>query len=160
MTILDPRTLYTEMPSAVRKMDPRIMAKNPVMFVVEIGAVFTSILAIQHSTVFSWWIVAWLWGTVLFANLAEAIAEGRGKAQADSLRKTRTSSMARLLAPNGTESIVASSELTLGSIVVCEAGDLIPSDGEIIEGIASVDESAITGESAPVIVLVKLVLIA
>ena len=151
MTILDPRQLYTEMPSAMRKLDPRAMAKNPVMFVVEIGAVFTTVLAIQHSNVFTWWIVAWLWGTVIFANLAEAIAEGRGKAQADTLRKTRTSSMARLLSTDGSESIVASSELTLGSIVVCEAGDLIPSDGEIIEGIASVDESAITGESAPVI---------
>lgn len=151
MTILDPRQLYTEMPAALRKMDPRTMAKNPVMFVVEIGAMFTSVLAIQHSSVFSWWIVAWLWGTVIFANLAEAIAEGRGKAQADSLRKTRTSSMARFVAADGSESSVASGELTLGSIVVCEAGDLIPSDGEIIEGIASVDESAITGESAPVI---------
>ena len=98
MTILDPRQLYTEMPAAMRKLDPRVMAKNPVMFVVEIGALFTSALAIQHSNVFSWWIVVWLWGTVIFANLAEAIAEGRGKAQADSLRKTRTSSMARLLA--------------------------------------------------------------
>ena len=151
MTILDPSQLYTELPAAVRKMDPRTMAKNPVMFVVEIGAVFSSVLAIQHSSVFAWWIVAWLWFTVLFANLAEAIAEGRGKAQADSLRKTRTSSMARLLADDGTEKVVASSELTLGSIVVCEAGDVIPSDGEIIQGIASVDESAITGESAPVI---------
>ena len=139
MTILDPSQLYTELPAAVRKMDPRTMAKNPVMFVVEIGAVFSSVLAIQHSSVFAWWIVAWLWFTVLFANLAEAIAEGRGKAQADSLRKTRTSSMARLLADDGTEKVVASSELTLGSIVVCEAGDVIPSDGEIIQGIASVD---------------------
>ena len=151
MTILDPRTLYKETPAALRKMDPRVMAKNPVMFVVEIGAIFTTVLAISKSNVFSWWIVVWLWGTVLFANLAEAIAEGRGKAQADSLRKTRTSSIARLLASDGSETAVTSSELTLDSIVVCEANDLIPSDGEIIEGIASVDESAITGESAPVI---------
>jgi len=151
MTILDPHLLYSEVPSAMRKLDPRTMAKNPVMFVVEIGAVFTTVLAFQHSTVFSWWIVAWLWGTVLFANLAEAIAEGRGKAQAESLRKARTQSLARLLATDGSERTVSSSELTLGSIVVCEAGDMIPSDGEIIEGIASVDESAITGESAPVI---------
>lgn len=151
MTILDPRTLYKETPAALRKMDPRDMVSNPVMFVVEIGALFSTILAISNSNVFSWWIVVWLWGTVLFANLAEAIAEGRGKAQADSLRKSRTSTLARLLASDGSESSVASSELTVGSIVVCEANDLIPSDGEIIEGIASVDESAITGESAPVI---------
>lgn len=151
MTILDPRTLLKETPAALRKIDPRVMVKNPVMFVVEVGAIFTTVLAISNSNVFSWWIVAWLWGTVLFANLAEAIAEGRGKAQADSLRKTRTSSLARLLSPDGAEITVSSSELTLGSIVICEANDLIPSDGEIIEGIASIDESAITGESAPVI---------
>ncbi len=151
MTILDPRTILKETPAALRKIDPRLMAKNPVMFVVEVGAIFTTVLAINKSNVFSWWIVAWLWGTVLFANLAEAIAEGRGKAQADSLRKSRTNSLARLMALDGTETIVNSSELTLGSIVVCVANDLIPSDGEIIEGIASIDESAITGESAPVI---------
>jgi len=151
MTILDPRALYKELPAAVTKLDPRVMIKNPVMFVVEIGALFTSALAIQSSTVFSWSIVFWLWGTVIFANLAEAIAEGRGKAQADSLRKTRISLMARKIDDVCNESLVPSSELTLNDIVVCEAGDTIPSDGEIIEGIASVDESAITGESAPVI---------
>ena len=149
--VLDPRMLYTEMPSALRKLNPITLAKNPVMFVVEIGALLTSVLAVMHSNVFTWWIVVWLWGTVLFANLAEAIAEGRGKAQAESLKKARTQTMARKLTSGGKEITVSSAELTLGDLVVCEGGDTIPSDGEIIEGIASIDESAITGESAPVI---------
>lgn len=149
--ILDPRMLYTELPAALRKLNPITLVKNPVMFVVEVGAALTSILAVVHSDVFSWWIVIWLWGTVLFANLAEAIAEGRGKAQAESLKKARTQTLARKLGADGEEISVPSASLTVGDLVVCESGDVIPSDGEIIEGIASVDESAITGESAPVI---------
>ncbi len=150
-SVLDFRMLYGEMPSALKKLNPMTLAKNPVMFVVEIGAALTTVLAILHTNVFSWWIVVWLWGTVLFANLAEAIAEGRGKAQAESLKKARTQTMARKLTPDGNEISVSSAELTLGDLVVCEGGDAVPSDGEIIEGIASIDESAITGESAPVI---------
>ncbi len=149
--VLDPRMLYTEMPSALRKLNPLTLAKNPVMFVVEVGAALTTVLAIMQSNVFAWWIVVWLWGTVLFANLAEAIAEGRGKAQADSLKRARTQTLARKLGADGAEESVPSAILTIGDLVVCESGDVIPSDGEIIEGIASVDESAITGESAPVI---------
>jgi len=149
--VLDPRMLYTEMPSALRKLNPITLAKNPVMFVVEVGAVLTSVLSVMHSNTFSWWIAVWLWATVLFANLAEAIAEGRGKAQAESLKKARTQTLARKLSPHGIESSVSSADLTLGDLVVCEGGDTIPSDGEIVEGIASIDESAITGESAPVI---------
>lgn len=150
-SVLDVRMLYREMPSALKKLNPMTLAKNPVMFVVEIGAALTTVLAISHANVFSWWIVVWLWGTVVFANLAEAIAEGRGKAQAESLKKARTQTMARKLTPDGKEISVSSAELTLGDLVVCEGGDTVPSDGEIIEGIASIDESAITGESAPVI---------
>ena len=149
--ILDPRMLYTQMPSALKKLNPIAMTKNPVMFVVEIGAALTTGLAVLHSNVFSWWIVVWLWGTVLFANLAEAIAEGRGKAQAESLKKARTQTLARKLTLDGAEISVPSIDLTVGDMVVCESGDTVPSDGEIIEGIASIDESAITGESAPVI---------
>ena len=149
--ILDPRMLYTEMPAALKKLNPITLAKNPVMFVVEVGAALTSVLAIMHSNTFSWWIAVWLWGTVLFANLAEAIAEGRGKAQAESLKKARTETLARKLNPSGTEILLPSADLTVGDLVLCESGDTIPSDGEIIEGIASIDESAITGESAPVI---------
>lgn len=149
--VLDPRMLITEMPSALRKLNPITLAKNPVMFVVEVGATLATMIAFSQSNVFSWWIVVWLWGTVLFANLAEAIAEGRGKAQAESLKKARTQTLARKLGAGGLEESVPSASLTIGDLVVCESGDVIPSDGEIIEGIASVDESAITGESAPVI---------
>lgn len=136
---------------AVRKLDPRIQIKNPVMFVVLAGTVVTLISSIANPSVFAWLVTVWLALTVLFANFAEAMAEGRGKAQADTLRKARTSTDARLLTPSGAERQVAAAELNTGDIVVCEAGDVIPSDGEIIEGAASIDESAITGESAPVI---------
>ena len=136
---------------AFKKLDPRIQIKNPVMFVVLIGTIVTLIEAIVHPGLFVWSITAWLFGTVLFANFAEAMAEGRGKAQADTLRKMRAETEARRLDENGKEVRVPASALTKGDRVVCEAGDLIPSDGDIIEGIASVDESAITGESAPVI---------
>jgi len=136
---------------AVRKLDPRVQVKNPVMFVVLIGTVVTLVDSVAHSSVFTWSITAWLALTVLFANFAEAMAEGRGKAQADTLRKMRSDTMARRLASDGTEELVAAAELATGDLVVCEAGDVIPSDGEIIDGVASMDESAITGESAPVI---------
>jgi len=136
------------------KLHPKVQMKNPVMLVTMIGAILTSIYVIfgigHGSKIFEVQIAIWLWFTVLFANFAEAIAEGRGKAQAESLKKTRTKTLARLLVDNK-EIKVSAAELKKGNIIICEAGDLIPGDGEVIEGIASVDESAITGESAPVI---------
>ena len=143
--------LLTSLPDAMRKLDPRVMARNPVMFVVEVGAVLSTVLAVGQATVFAWSVVVWLWLTVLFANLAEAVAEGLGKAQAASLRRTRTETTARRLADDGAESDVPAPELRLGDRVVVEAGQVIPGDGDVVEGVASVDESAITGESAPVI---------
>jgi K+-transporting ATPase ATPase B chain len=137
---------------SVRKLDPRVQVKNPVMFVVLIGTIVTLVESAAHSSVFAWSVTVWLALTVLFANFAEAVAEGRGKAQADTLRRMRSDTEARRLVDGGhREQRVAAAELAKGDLVVCEAGDLIPSDGEIIEGVASVDESAITGESAPVI---------
>jgi potassium-transporting ATPase ATP-binding subunit len=137
---------------SVRKLDPRVQVKNPVMFVVLIGTIVTLVESAAHSSVFAWSVTAWLALTVLFANFAEAVAEGRGKAQADTLRRMRSDTEARRLVDGGhREERVAAAELAKGDLVVCEAGDVIPSDGEIIEGVASVDESAITGESAPVI---------
>ena len=121
------------------------------MFVVLVGTVVTFIESIAHPGIFDWSITIWLFLTVLFANFAEAVAEGRGKAQADTLRRMRSETEARRLRDDGTEERVAAAELRKGDLVVAEANDIIPSDGEIIEGIASVDESAITGESAPVI---------
>ena len=142
---------------AIVKLNPRTMMGNPVMFVVEIGSVITSILLVRnmmHGNAgfkFNLQITLWLWFTVLFANFAEAMAEGRGKAQAETLRKARSETVANRLAANGVLEKIPSSQLRSGDVVVCSASDLIPSDGEIIEGVASVDESAITGESAPVI---------
>jgi K+-transporting ATPase ATPase B chain len=139
------------------KLNPRNMMKNPVMFVVEVGSVITSVLlvrdALHHQGAFGFnlQITLWLWFTVLFANFAEAMAEGRGKAQADSLRKARAETVAKVLRPNGKTEEIASSKLRSGDLVNVLAGELIPGDGEIVKGIASVDESAITGESAPVI---------
>jgi K+-transporting ATPase ATPase B chain len=150
-SLFDRQILAQALVGSVKKLDPRVQVKNPVMFVVLIGTVITFIEAIAHGGKFAWFITAWLFLTVLFANFAEAMAEGRGKAQADTLRKMRTETEARRLNPDGTESRVAAVDLVKGDHVVCEANDLIPSDGEIVEGIASVDESAITGESAPVI---------
>ncbi|NEA25595.1 potassium-transporting ATPase subunit KdpB [Actinomadura bangladeshensis] len=149
----DPRQLLRSLPDAVRKLDPRTLWRNPVMFVVEIGAAWATVLAALDPTVFGWLIVAWLWLTVLFANLAEAVAEGRGKAQADSLRKAKTDVVARRLTgrPDVPEEKVPAPDLRRGDRVVVEAGEIIPGDGDVVEGIASVDESAITGESAPVI---------
>ena len=136
---------------AVRKLDPRVQVRNPVMFVVGIGTLVTLAESIAHPTLFAWSVTAWLALTVLFANFAEAVAEGRGKAQADTLRRMRSDTQARRLRPDGTEQQIPAAELGRGDVVVCAAGDVIPSDGEIIQGVASVDESAITGESAPVI---------
>ena len=154
--LLDPKMLWKSMPDALRKLDPRTLWRNPVMFIVEVGAVWSTVLAVLNSSWFAWLIVFWLWLTVVFANLAEAVAEGRGKAQAASLRKTKSDTMARQLsgwAPGvpGTEEEIAAPLLQQGDIVVVEAGQVIPGDGDVVEGIASVDESAITGESAPVI---------
>ncbi|AVZ75774.1 K(+)-transporting ATPase subunit B [Streptomyces lunaelactis] len=149
--LFDPKQLIKSFPDAVRKLDPRVMVKSPVMFVVLVGSVLTTIFAIKDPTDwFGWAIAAWLWLTTIFANLAEAVAEGRGKAQADTLRKAKTDTVARRL--NGkAEEQVPGTELRIGDLVVCEAGDVIPGDGDVVEGVASVDESAITGESAPVI---------
>src|SRR5437870_13547490 len=135
------------------KLNPRKMMGNPVMFVVEIGCVITTILLFKASSDFKFnlQITLWLWFTVLFANFAEAMAEGRGKAQADTLRKARSETVANQIASDGTVTQVPSSNLRSGDFVRVSAGELIPSDGEIIDGVASVDESAITGESAPVI---------
>ncbi|UFS59116.1 potassium-transporting ATPase subunit KdpB [Subtercola endophyticus] len=167
--------LIAATPGAFRKLDPREMWHNPVMFIVEIGAALTTALAIAEPFIggagdsggapvpasFTWGIALWLWATVLFANLAESVAEGRGKAQADSLRKTRTSTAANKVLgydakadPSAEASSIetlSSADLTLGDVVVVVAGELIPGDGDIVWGIASVDESAITGESAPVV---------
>ena len=149
-SILDPTLLRPAILDSFRKLDPRVQWKNPVMFVVYVGAGLTTLATLSHFSGFYLQLTLWLWFTVLFANFAEAMAEGRGKAQAAALRKMRTTTMARLLV-KGREEPVTASELKKGDIVVCEASDTIPGDGEVIEGIASVDESAITGESAPVI---------
>ncbi len=153
--LLDPQQLLRSTPDALRKLDPRVQIRNPVMFVVEVGSVLTTIEAIAIPTVFAWVITAWLWLTVVFANLAEAVAEGRGKAQAETLRRTKRETTARRLigwpGPSVTEEQVPGVQLRVGDHVVVEAGQTIPGDGDVVEGIASVDESAITGESAPVI---------
>ncbi|MGY1652189.1 potassium-transporting ATPase subunit KdpB [Geodermatophilus sp. SYSU D01119] len=132
---------------ALRKLDPRALVRQPVVFVVWVGSVFSTVLAVADPSVFGWLVAAWLWLTVLFANGAEAVAEGRGKAQAATLRRARTTAVAHLL--DGTE--VAAADLRPGMRVVVTAGQVVPGDGDVVEGIASVDESAITGESAPVI---------
>ncbi|KOV91771.1 potassium transporter KtrB [Streptomyces sp. NRRL B-3648] len=150
--LFDPKQLLKSLPEAFRKLDPRVMVKSPVMFVVWIGSILTTVFSFQHaSDWFGWTISAWLWLTVIFANLAEAVAEGRGKAQADTLRKAKADTIARRLLKDGTEEQVSGTALAIGDLVVCEAGDVIPGDGDVVEGVASVDESAITGESAPVI---------
>lgn len=172
---ISPAQLVQALPGAFRKLDPRLMWKSPVMFIVEVGAALTTLIAIAEPFVggagtsggqsvpggFTWAIAVWLWLTVLFANLAEAVAEGRGKAQADSLRQTRTDTVAERVisydpdadaaAEHAPTENVSSAELTLGDTVIVRAGESIPGDGDIVWGIASVDESAITGESAPVV---------
>ena len=155
--LLDPKMLWKSLPDAFRKLDPRIQVRNPVMFVVEVGSVLTTYSAIIHNSVFAWTITVWLWLTVLFANLAEAVAEGRGKAQAETLRRTKRETVARRLVgwkPGDTSyrvEDVPGTQLAIGDFVIVEAGQVIPGDGDVVEGVASVDESAITGESAPVI---------
>ena len=139
------------------KLNPLILAKNPVMFVVEVGAAITTLFLIRNAFAggpdlgFNLQISLWLWFTVLFANFAEAMAEARGKAQADALRKTKTDTLAKRISRGEKIEMVAASQLRAGDVVLCEVGDIIPGDGEVIEGIATVDESVITGESAPVI---------
>jgi potassium-transporting ATPase ATP-binding subunit len=149
--LFDRAILRTSLIGALKKLDPRVQVKNPVMFVVVIGSIITLIESIAHPGIFNISITIWLILTVLFANFAEAMAEGRGKAQADTLRRMRSETEARRLNADGSETRVPAVDLARGDRVICEAGDIIPSDGEITEGVASVDESAITGESAPVI---------
>jgi len=158
--LFDPPIVRRALVDSLRKLDPRHVARNPVMFVVEVGSVVTAFLLLRelltggHQLLFDAQITLWLWFTVLFANFAEAMAEGRGKAQADALRRAKTETIARRLTggtPDGREERVPATQLRKGDLVVCEAGDVIPGDGDVIGGIASVDESAITGESAPVI---------
>jgi K+-transporting ATPase ATPase B chain len=157
--LFDPKMLWKSTPDAFKKLNPMTLYKNPVMFIVEIGSVWTTWLAISEHTSFAIITTVWLWLTVLFANIAEAVAEGRGKAQAETLRRAKTTTMARRLATwqpgidagSLQEADVAAATLQQGDYVIVEAGQLIPGDGDVVEGIASVDESAITGESAPVI---------
>src|SRR5258707_5836996 len=170
ISIWDRKIIRAAIPESFKKLDPRVQVRNPVMFVVEVGSVVTTIEFVRllftapSATFTSSQLVAerlfvlavtiWLWFTVVFANFAEAMAEGRGKAQADTLRKARTTTMAkRLASPDHTGKVqeVAAPELRKGDLVLVEAGDVIPGDGDVVEGVASVDESAITGESAPVI---------
>lgn len=149
-SLLDPALLSQAAVDSFTKLDPRVQWKNPVLLVVYVGSILTALATVWHFSGFNLQITLWLWFTLLFANFAEAMAEGRGKAQAATLRGMRTKTHARKLV-NGHEESVPAGELTAGDRVVCEAGDIIPADGEVIEGIASVNESAITGESAPVI---------
>ncbi|KOS58134.1 potassium-transporting ATPase subunit KdpB [Rhodococcus rhodochrous] len=149
--VFDSRQLVTSLPGAVRKLDPRHVARNPVVFVVLVGSMVATVAAVAEPTLFAWSVAAWLWFTVLFANLAESVAEGRGKAQAASLRKVKQDTTARRLTGPAVEESVSATELHVGDLVVVEAGETVPGDGDVIEGIATVDESAITGESAPVI---------
>src|SRR3569833_2615521 len=158
-SVMDRSILLPALGNAFKKLDPRAMARNPVMFVVEVTATLTTFLFLrdwfggQHHLGFSFQINLWLWFSVLFVNFAEAEAEGRGKAQAETLRRTRSDTVAKLLADQ--EAKIYSNKpaqlLQRGELVLVEPGDIIPSDGDVVEGVASVDESAITGESAPVI---------
>lgn len=159
-TLLDPKIVLPAIGTSLAKLDPRVMIKNPVMFVVEVVAALTTVLFVRDLVIgseellFTGQIILWLWFTVLFANFAEAVAEGRGKAQANTLRETRVGTVAkRLLMQGNTElyECVAAEHLAVGDLVLVEAGDVIPGDGEVVEGVASVNEAAITGESAPVI---------
>ncbi|WP_046316404.1 potassium-transporting ATPase subunit KdpB [Mycobacterium sp. UM_Kg1] len=154
--LIDRALLARSLPAALRKLDPRTLWRTPVMLIVEIGAAWSTVLAMGDPSWFGWLTVGWLWLTVVIANLAEAVAEGRGKAQADALRKSKSDTVARRLrgwtpTTPGSEEAVAAPLLQRGDVVVVEAGEIIPGDGDVVQGIASVDESAITGESAPVI---------
>src|ERR1051326_7957179 len=159
-SIFDPTLLRPAVADSFRKLDPRTLVRNPVMFVVEIVSAATTVIFVRDlftgaagDALFTGQLSAWLWFTVVFANLAEAVAEGRGKAQADTLRKTRTETVAMRLrkADDGHGERVPATQLRRGDLVLVVAGEVIPGDGDVVEGIASVDESAITGESAPVI---------
>ncbi|MEV5240450.1 potassium-transporting ATPase subunit KdpB [Streptomyces cinnamoneus] len=157
--LVEPRQLITCLPEAVRKLHPRVMVRHPVLFVVEAGSVLTTVSAVLDPSVFTWLISVWLWLTVVFANLAEAVAEGRGKAQAETLRRTRSTTVARRLRTwrvsmdrrDWVEERVPASDLRPYDVVVVEAGETVPGDGEVVDGVAAIDESAITGESAPVV---------
>jgi K+-transporting ATPase ATPase B chain len=157
-SIWDPALVRRAIRESFPKLDPRLMIKNPVMFVVEVGSVITTLILLQGlpgmisvDVGFVLQVTLWLWFTVLFANFAEAIAEARGKAQADTLRSMRSDTPAKLLQPDGSVKIVNSTELRKGNVVLVETGDLVPGDGAVIEGVAYVNEAAITGESAPVL---------
>ncbi|WP_330473928.1 potassium-transporting ATPase subunit KdpB [Terrabacter sp. C0L_2] len=145
------RQLVATSPEAVRKLDPRHVWRSPVVFVVWVGSLLTTVVAVVDPSWFAWSVTLWLWATVLFANMAEAVAEGRGKAQAATLRAARTTTTARRRGADGSLETVSASELTIGDVVVVRPGEVIPGDGDVVEGMATVDESAITGESAPVI---------
>ena len=149
-SLFAPELIRPAIRDAFLKLDPRVQYRNPVMFVTLVGSVLTTVLALRHLDGYALTVSIWLWFTVLFANFAEALAEGRGKAQAQTLRKMRTETQARRVV-DGQEEQVSGSALRKDDVVICEAGDVIPADGDVIEGVASVDESAITGESAPVI---------
>src|SRR5579872_2812808 len=170
ISIWDPKIIRVAIPASFKKLDPRVQVKNPVMFVVEVGSVVTTVEFVRllfttpsaalprtqltYEIIFVLAVAVWLWFTVVFANFAEAMAEGRGKAQAETLRRARTTTLAkRLSKPDRFAPVqeVAAPELRKGDLVLVEAGDQIPGDGDVVEGVASVDESAITGESAPVI---------
>src|SRR5512139_951713 len=156
-SVWDPAIIRGAIAGTARKLDPRVMMHNPVMFVVEVGSVLTTaqllrdVIAGRGLVRFELQITFWLWLTVLFANFAEAMAEGRGKAQAETLRKAKVETRAKRLRRDGTAEIVPAANLVKGDVVLVSAGEFIPADGEVIDGVASVDESAITGESAPVI---------
>src|SRR5215471_3950171 len=155
--LFDPPIVRRALVDCLMKLNPATLVKNPVMFVVEVGAALTTVLTFRTMATggaglaFEAQISAWLWFTVLFANFAEAMAEGRGKAQADSLRKTKSDASAKKLGAGGSVTVVPAATLRKDDLCLCEPNDIIPGDGEVIEGIASVDESVITGESAPVI---------
>ncbi|WP_456698358.1 potassium-transporting ATPase subunit KdpB [Aeromicrobium sp. P5_D10] len=144
-------SLLSQLPQALRKLDPRHLWRSPVMFIVWIGSIMTTFIAVAEPSVFAWVVTIWLWLTVVFGNLAEAVAEGRGKAQAASLRAARTTVSALRVGPDGSFESVPGTELRIGDLVLVQAGEVIPGDGDVVEGVATVDESAITGESAPVI---------
>lgn len=157
ISIWDPAIVRQATADALRKLDPRTLVRNPVMFIVEVGSLLTTgifvqeLVSAQGNPAFTGQVAFWLWFTVLFANFAEAMAEGRGRAQADTLRRTRTETVARRIAPDGETETVPAAGLRRDDLVLVRAGEFIPADGEIVDGVASVDESAITGESAPVI---------
>ena len=158
-SLFDPAILRPALVASITKLDPRQLMKNPVMFTVELVAIVATILTVRDIVVhapgigFEIQLVAWLWVTVLFATFAEAVAEGRGKAQAETLRRMRSDTIAKVLigVPDDVYKPTRASMLEVGDIVLVEAGDVVPGDGEIVEGVATIDESAITGESAPVI---------